>query len=171
LVVILFMHSVRSYLTVQRAGSTVRRQFHGSAVVPDRRRGDTMTKCGVSVAAAAALVLSAAPSFAADGWVVRICRGFTDAASIKISAGAKGKEESVVNWRSDNKQLDYPVKSDLKQLHVMADSEPADGRVSMCVLHGAKAVKAMNFNDMLDVTADQTAGDDKGCKCPKSGGQ
>jgi len=130
-----------------------------------------MTKCGVTVVAVAALALMAAPALAKDGWVVRICRGFTEASAIKISAGAKGKEAQVVNWQSDNKETDFPVKDDITQLHVMADSEPADGKVSMCVLYADKAVKAMNFNDILDSTADKTAGEDKGCKCPKSGGQ
>ncbi len=130
-----------------------------------------MTKCGVTVVAAAAIALLAAPALAKDEWVVRICRGVTEASAIKISAGPKGKETQVVNWQSDNKKTDFPVKDDVAQLHVMADSEPADGKVSMCVLYGEKPVKAMNFNDMLDVTADKTAGADSGCKCPKSGGQ
>jgi len=130
-----------------------------------------MTKCGVTVVAAAALALTAAPALADDGWVIRICRGFTEAAAIKISAGPKGKEVLVVNWQSDNKKDDFPVKESAAQLHVIADSEPADGKVSMCVLNDGKPVKAMNFNDLLDVTADKTAGADKGCKCAKSGGQ
>jgi hypothetical protein len=134
-----------------------------------------MTKCGVTVVALAALALSAAPALAKDGWIVRICRGFTEASKIKISVAApNGKDHLLVNWQSDNKKTDFRVKGQLakaKQLHVTADSEPADGKVSMCVLYGGKAVKAMNFNDLLDVTGDQTAGVDSGCKCPKSGGQ
>jgi hypothetical protein len=131
-----------------------------------------MSKCGVTVVAAAAFALTAAPALANDGWVVRICRGFTEASAIKIEAGPKGgKDAPVVNWQSDNKKDDFPVKSDATQLHVTADSEPADGKVSMCVLYDGKPVKALNFNDLLDVTADKTAGVDSGCKCPKSGGQ
>jgi hypothetical protein len=121
--------------------------------------------------AAAALDMTAAPALAKSDWVIRICRGFTEAAAIKISAGPKGKEALIVNWQSDNKKDDFPVKHGAAQLHVMADSEPADGKVAMCVLYAGKAVKAMNFNDLLDVTADKTAGADPGCKCPKSGGQ
>lgn len=118
------------------------------------------------------LVVGAAPALAAEGWVVRICRGFTEASAIKISAGPKGGTASeVANWQSDSTQLEFPVKSDAKQLNVTADSEPADGKVAMCVLHGGKAVKAMNFNDLLEVTADQGAGSDSACKCPKSGDQ
>ena len=131
-----------------------------------------MTKCGVTVVAAAALALSAAPALAKGGWVIRVCRGFTEASAIKITAGPKGgKEVPVVNWQSDNKKTDFTVRTNAKQLHVTADSEPADGKVAMCVLHGNTPVKAMNFNDLLDVTADKSAGADSGCKCPQSGGQ
>jgi hypothetical protein len=133
-----------------------------------------MMKRGMIVSAAAALVLSAAPALASGGWVVRICRGFTEASKIKISVGKpNGKDTLLVNWRSDNRRTDFPVKGKLKtaaKLHVSADSEPGDGQVSMCVLYRGTPVQAMNFKDLLDVTADQKgSGDD--CKCPKSGGQ
>jgi len=134
-----------------------------------------MTKRGVIGMTLAVLALSAAPALAKGGWVVRVCRGFTEASKIKISVGKPGgKERTLVNWKSDAKQTDFPVRDSLlhagAQLHVTADSEPADGKVAMCVLYGGKAVKAMNFNDLLDVTASKTHSDDA-CKCPKSGGQ
>ena len=134
-----------------------------------------MTKRGVIGIAVAVLGLSAAPALAKGGWVVRICRGFTDASAIKISVGKPGgTDQTLVNWQSDAKETDFPVSDTLlnagKQLHVKADSEPADGKVAMCVLYKGKAVKAMNFNDLLEVTASQKGSDAK-CKCPKSGGQ
>ncbi len=134
-----------------------------------------MTKRGMTVVAFGAMALSAAPALAKGGWAVRICRGFTEASAIKISvAPPGGKDQELVNWQSDNKKTDFKVKGELnkaKQIHVTADSEPADGKVAMCVLHDGKPVKAMNFNDLLDVTGDATAGADSGCKCPQSGGQ
>jgi hypothetical protein len=132
-----------------------------------------MTKRGATVVAVAAMLLSAAPALAKGGWVVRICRGFTEASAIKISVGKPGgKDQLLVNWHSDNKHTDFPVHGKLmtaKQLHVVADSEPSDGKVAMCVLYKGAAAKAMNFNDLLEVTADQK--DSDACKCPKSGGQ
>lgn len=133
-----------------------------------------MTKRGVTGIAIAALALSAAPALAKGGWVVRICRGFTEAAAIKISVGKpSGKSQLLVNWQSDNKKDDFPVRGKLMtaaQLHVTADSEPADGKVAMCVLYKGSVAKAMNFKDLLEVTANQKDTDDA-CKCPKSGGQ
>ena len=130
-----------------------------------------MTKRGMTVVVGAVLALSAAPAFA-RGWVVRICRGQTEASAIKISVGAPGStDQLLVNWQSDNTETDFPVSKKLDsapQLHVNADSEPADGKVAMCVLYKGKPAKAMNFNDLLDVTADKT-GTDKDCRCPKSG--
>jgi len=130
-----------------------------------------MTKRGVIGLVGTAFVLSAAPALA-DGWVVRICRGETEASAIKISVGEPGSTaQLLVNWQSDNTETDFPVSKTLdaaKQLHVNADSEPADGKVAMCVLYKGTATKAMNFNDLLDVTAGQT-GADANCKCPKSG--
>ena len=134
-----------------------------------------MTKRGVTGIAVAVLALSAAPAFAKGGWVVRVCRGFTEASAIKISVGKPGgKDRLLVNWKSDAKQTDFPVRDSLlragAELHVTADSEPADGKVAMCVLYNGKSVKAMNFTDLLDATASKTGSDDA-CKCPKSGGQ
>jgi hypothetical protein len=130
-----------------------------------------MTKRGVTVLAAAVLVMTAAPAFA-KGWVVRICRGTTEASAIKISVGEPGSTDTLlVNWQSDNLETDFPVPAKLKKaksLHVAADSEPADGKVAMCVLYKGTATKAMNFNDLLEVTASQK-GTDSACKCPKSG--
>ena len=133
-----------------------------------------MTKCGVTGIAVAVLALSAAPAFA-KGWVVRVCRGFTEASAIKISVGKPGgTDQLLVNWQSDAKQTDFPVSDTLMkigdELHVTADSEPPDGQVGMCVLYRGKVVKAMNFKDLQDVTASKK-GSDKNCKCPKSGGQ
>jgi hypothetical protein len=131
-----------------------------------------MTKRGVTGIAIAVLALSAAPAAAESGWVVRICRGATEASAIKITVGKPGgKAVELVNWQSDAKEIEFPVEDTLlpatTQLHVIADSEPADGRVAMCVLANGTAVKAMNFNDQLDVTADQKGAADPACKCPK----
>ncbi len=134
-----------------------------------------MTKRGVTGIAVATLVLSAAPALAQGGWVVRVCRGFTEASAIKISVGKPGGQDQVlVNWKSDSKETDFPVQDTLmaagKQLRVKADSEPADGKVAMCVLYKGASTKAMNFTDLLEVTANDTDKDDA-CKCPKGGGQ
>jgi hypothetical protein len=133
-----------------------------------------MTKRGVVALMVAALVLSAAPALAKGGWMVRVCRGFTEAAKIKISVGKpSGPDRLLVNWKSDDRSTDFPVAGKLmtvKTLHVTADSEPPDGKVAMCVLYKGAAVKAMNFKDLLEVTAEQK-GTDPDCKCPKSGGQ
>jgi hypothetical protein len=125
----------------------------------------------VTIIAIGALVGLAAPALAADGWVVRICRGATEASAIKIEVGKPGGEDRLlVNWKSDVKETDFPVADTLlaagDQLHVEADSEPDDGKVAMCVLYNGAAVKAMNFTDELEVTAKKTDKDD-GCKCPK----
>jgi len=134
-----------------------------------------MTKLGVTAMAVATLALSAAPALAkGGGWVVRICRGFTEASAIKISVGSPGvKDKLLVNWKSDNKKDDFPVHGNLsnaKQLHVVADSEPADGKVAMCVLYKGAPAKAMNFKDLLEVTVSHSDADNT-CQCPKSGGQ
>jgi len=130
-----------------------------------------MTKRGVIGTTFAVLALSAAPALAKGGWVVRVCRGATEASAIKIQVGKPGgKDELLVNWQSDAKQTDFPVSDTMlaagKELHVNADSEPADGKVAMCVLHNGAPVKVMNFTDLMDVTASATGKDD-GCKCPK----
>ena len=54
---------------------------------------------GLLAATAAAFALTAAPALANDGWVVRICRGFTEASAIKIEAGPKG---AVVSFRDNS---------------------------------------------------------------------
>jgi hypothetical protein len=134
-----------------------------------------MTKrLGITLVSAIGLVLPALPVAAADGWAVRICRGFTEASAIKIEVGeAGGKDQLLVNWKSDNTATDFPLPAalkDAKKIEVEADSEPADGSVSMCVLFNGTAAKGMNFNDELEVTVAQ--GDkDPSCKCPNSGGQ
>ena len=131
-----------------------------------------MTKCGVTAIAVAAMALSAAPALAQSGWSVRICRGATEASAIKITVGKPGgKDVQLVNWQSDAKETDIPVQDTLlgptEQLRVVADSEPADGKVAMCVLANGIPVKAMNFTDKLDVTASQKGAADAACKCPK----
>jgi len=129
-----------------------------------------MTKRGITVLAGAALVLAAAPAFAAGGWTVRICRGATEASAIKISVGNPGSPDvELVNWKSDAKETDFPVADTLlkagPKLHVKADSEPADGVVSMCVLYNGKPAKAMNFTDLQEATVGEKD-TDAGCKCP-----
>jgi hypothetical protein len=138
---------------------------------PHKRGGETMSKRGVVLVALAALALGAAPGWAAEGWVVRICRGATEASAIKILVGKPGgSDQPLVNWQSDAKQTDFPVADTLlaagDALHVAADSEPADGAVAMCVLYNGAPVKAMNVTDKLAVTAARTDKDD-GCKCAK----
>jgi len=130
-----------------------------------------MTKRAGTFIAVAAVAFSAAPALAADGWVVRVCRGTTEASAIKISVGKPGgPDQELVNWKSDAKETDFPVADTLlktgDQLRVKADSEPPDGKVAMCVLYKGAPVKAMNFTDLQDVTASATGKDD-GCKCPK----
>lgn len=133
-----------------------------------------MTTGRVTAMVIATLALSAAPALAKGGWMVRVCRGFSEAAKIKISVGKPGgNDRLLVNWKSDDRSTDFPVAGKLmtaKTLHVTADSEPPDGKVAMCVLYKGAAVKAMNFKDLLEVTAEQK-GTDPDCKCPKSGGQ
>jgi hypothetical protein len=131
-----------------------------------------MTKRGVIGIAVTTLAMWAAPSLAADTWVVRICRGATEASAIKISVGKPGADgQTLVNWQSDAKETDFPVADTMMptgdQLRVVADSEPADGKVAMCVLSGATAVKAMNFTDKMDVNASKSAAADAACKCAK----
>ena len=137
-----------------------------------------MTKRGVVAVTVVTLALCAAPALAKGrtkgGWTVRVCRGFTEAGRIKITVGTpKGPDRLLVNWKSDDRSTDFPVAGKLmtvKTLHVTADSEPPDGKVAMCVLYKGAVVKAMNFKDLLDVTAEQQ-GTDADCKCPQSGGQ
>jgi hypothetical protein len=129
-----------------------------------------MTTRGITVLVGAALGLAATPAFGAGGWVVRICRGATEAAAIKIMVGNPGSPDvELVNWKSDVKETDFPVADTLlkvgSQLHVKADSEPADGKVAMCVLQNGKPAKAMNFVDLADVTVGEKD-TDTGCKCP-----
>jgi hypothetical protein len=133
-----------------------------------------MKRLGITLVSAIGLVLPALPVAAADGWAVRICRGATEASAIEIEVGpAGGKDELLVNWKSDNTATDFPLPAPLKnapKIHVEADSEPDDGAVSMCVLYNGVAAKGMNFNDELEATVAQ--GDkDASCKCPTSGGQ
>jgi hypothetical protein len=116
------------------------------------------------------LAAAAAPAVAADGWAVRICRGFTEAAKIKIEVGEPGKHDQLlVNWKSDDTATEFALPAtlkDAKKVHVAADSEPADGTVSMCVLYAGKPAKSMAFNDELEATVAQGDADPK-CQCPK----
>jgi hypothetical protein len=133
-----------------------------------------MKRLGLVLFSAAVLMLPALPAAAAGGWVVRVCRGFTEADKIEIKVGATSNNPQLLaNWKSDDVATDFPVPKPLKQsktLYVHADSEPADGLVAMCVLYRGKPAQAMNFKDLQDVTVKRDAKDDA-CKCPKSGGQ
>jgi hypothetical protein len=125
----------------------------------------------VVAVAVAALALSASAAHAAGGWVVRICRGGTEAAGIKITvAKPGGKEQALIHWKSDVKETDFPVSDTTiaagDQLQVKADSDPPDGQVAMCVMYDGNPVKAMNFNDLMEVTASKTGKDDT-CQCAK----
>jgi hypothetical protein len=132
-----------------------------------------MMKRGLIGIAVTTMAMWAAPTLAADSWVVRICRGATEASAIKIDVGNPGKDgQTLVNWQSDAKETDFPVADTMMptgdQLRVVADSEPGDGKVAMCVLANGTPVKAMNFTDKMDVTASKSAAADAACKCPKA---
>ena len=126
------------------------------------------------MAIVAGTLLMAGPALAANGWVVRVCRGATEASAIRVEANEEGHQvELLTNWQSDTVTTDFPLQASMAnvtRVHVVADSEPADGKVAMCVLHNGKVVKAMNFKDLLSVTASSTGHDSK-CKCAKSGAQ
>ena len=51
------------------------------------------------------------------------------------------------------------------RVHVVADSEPADATVAMCVLYNGKPARAMNFTDLMEVSVAQGATDST-CACP-----
>ncbi len=104
---------------------------------------------------------------AQGGWAVRICRGQTEAAAMKISVGDGKTSKELVNWRSDSTQTDFAVPAPLataERLTVGIDSEPADGAVAACVLWNGAAAKAMQFTDQLSATVGQADKDDS-CPC------
>jgi hypothetical protein len=116
------------------------------------------------------ILLTAGPALAADGWVVRICRGATEAAAIRIEANEEGRiVELLTNWKSDVVTTDFPLPPKMahaKQVHVVADSEPADGKVALCVLYAGKPAKAMNFTDLMEASVAQSDSDSS-CACAK----
>lgn len=108
------------------------------------------------------------PAMAQDArWSVRVCRGQNEASAIKITASDGKTTKQVVNWQSDNKKTDFAVPAPLAKapkLTIVADSEPADGKVAMCVFWGKTPAKTMKFNDLLSV--DVATGDtDDSCPC------
>lgn len=108
------------------------------------------------------------PAQAADpGWAVRICRGQTEAAAMKIEVGETNAGTLLVNWQSDNGQTNFALPAKLeaaKSITVTIDSEPADGKVTACIMWKGASAKMMKFNDLLTATAKQ--GDsDPACPC------
>lgn len=118
-------------------------------------------------AVALGMSIAGAARAADSGWSVRICRGQTEAAAIKIEAEEGKVEKLVVNWQSDNTQTDFAVPAPLataKTLKIEADSEPADGKVVLCVFWNGAPAKTMRFNDELEDSVTQGATDDS-CPC------
>src|SRR5512143_2619042 len=121
------------------------------------------------VGAAALGICIGGTAQAADktGWAVRICRGQTEASAIKITVSDGKAQKELVNWRSDNEKTNFPVPAPMamaKKLTVTADSEPADGKVVMCIMWDHAAAKTMNFKDLLTASAGQKDKDDS-CPC------
>ena len=101
------------------------------------------------------------------GWSVLICRGQTEASAIKITVSDGKAHKVLANWQSDNKKTKFAVPSPMtmaKKLSVTADSEPADGKVVMCIMWDHGAAKTMKFNDLLTASAGQKDKDDS-CPC------
>lgn len=120
------------------------------------------------VGAAALGMLVGGTARAADaGWAVRVCRGQNEAAAIKLTVGDGTTTKELVNWQSDNPKTDFAVPAPLSsaaKLTVTADSEPADGKVALCVLWNGAPAKAMKFNDLMSATVAQADKDDS-CPC------
>ncbi|MEO8603473.1 MAG: hypothetical protein ABI629_12930 [bacterium] len=118
----------------------------------------------------AALLVSAwwTPAQAASaGWAVRICRSENEASAIKIDVSDGKTSKLLVNWQSDNEQTNFKVPAPLNRaasLSVTADSEPADGKVVMCIMWKGKPAKTMHFKDLLEATAKQSDSDPS-CPC------
>lgn len=126
-----------------------------------------MTRFGWSVGAIALAASWSAIAAAQGGWAVRICRGQTEAAAMKIAVGDGKTSQQLVNWRSDNQQTSFAVPASLATagtLTVSIDSEPADGQVAACVMWKDAPAKAMQFTDQLSVTVAQADKDDS-CPC------
>lgn len=108
-------------------------------------------------------------ALAADqaGWAVRICRGQTEASTIKITIGDGKAEKLLIDWRSDNQTTNFPVPAPLataRKLTVTADSAPADGKVVMCIMWDHTSAKTMRFTDLLTASAKRGEKDDS-CPC------
>ena len=118
-------------------------------------------------AAALGMLIGGAAQAADTGWSVRVCRGQNEASAIKLTATDGKTTKELVNWQSDNPKTDFAVPAPLTTaatITVTADSEPADGKVALCVLWNGAPAKAMKFNDLLSV--DVAKGDtDAGCPC------
>ena len=117
----------------------------------------------------AALLATCCTPAAADsgGWAVRICRGQSEASAMKITVGEKSADTLLVNWQSDSDQTNFALPAKLekaKSINVSIDSEPADGKVTACVMWQAKPAKMMKFNDLMSVTVAQTDSD-PACPC------
>ncbi|MDX2168101.1 MAG: hypothetical protein SF182_13590 [Deltaproteobacteria bacterium] len=117
----------------------------------------------------ATVALTACCSAAAmdPGWSVRICRGQTEASEMKIMVGEKSADTQLVNWQSDSGQTTFPLPEKLataKSISVSIDSEPADGKVTACVMWQGKPAKTMKFNDLMAATVVQTESD-PACPC------
>jgi len=128
-----------------------------------------MQRWTLMVGAAALGIGIAGAALAADqsGWAVRICRGETEAAAIKITVSEGKEQKELVNWQSDNQVTNFPVPAPLataKKLTVTADSEPADGKVMMCIMWNDRPAQTMKFNDLLTSSAGQKDRDDS-CPC------
>ena len=86
---------------------------------------------------------------------------------MKIMVGTKSADTLLVNWQSDNDETVFVLPATLataKDITVSIDSEPADGKVTACVMWQGKPAKTMKFNDLLSVTAAQTDSDPS-CPC------
>jgi hypothetical protein len=101
------------------------------------------------------------------GWAVRICRGESEASSIKIDVSDGKKTKLLVNWHSDKHKTTYVVPAPLSRaasLTVNADSEPPDGKVIMCIMWKGAPAKTMKSNDLMQATAAQ-CDSDPSCPC------
>lgn len=118
-------------------------------------------------AAALGMLIGGAARAADTGWSVRVCRGQNEASAIKLTATDGKTTKELVNWQSDNPKTDFAVPAPLAtapKLTVTADSEPADGKVALCVLWNNVPAKTMKFNDLMSATVAQAATDDS-CPC------
>ena len=118
-------------------------------------------------AAALGMLIGGASQAADTGWSVRVCRGQNEASAIKLTATDGKTTKELVNWQSDNPKTDFAVPAPLTTaatITVTADSEPADGKVALCVLWDKTPAKTMKFNDLMSATVAKGATDDS-CPC------